>query len=462
MTALPLNMQRGACPALSAPMMTGDGLLARISLIEAISPEELTDICRLALKHGNGMIDISARGNLQVRGLTETSAPRLDAEIRAMSLPLRDGLAVEVPPLAGMDGSEIADPRPLAEAIREASRGITGLAPKMTVVVDGGGLLRLSDLLADIRLVALSKREWKLLLGGTEQSGFLFNVLRETLVVDTVIELLKRLASLRNKARGRDLIADLAENKKAPPAPPLSSGLSRGSASVEKTDPSQMLGTGPTMTSGNAASPFDLFPLSDGLHAVGIGPAFGQANSGNLIALCDEAARLGIKSAKPAFDHSLLFFSTEIACRALRDFAANNGFVTSATDPRGHIAACSGSPACNSATIATHEIAATAAAECADLLDGSFKLHVTGCPKGCAHPQPAALALCGTADRVSLIAQGKAADEPFAFSSFADTNATLRRLADLVRSERRPSENSAACLARIGSDRLAAAATGRP
>jgi precorrin-3B synthase len=463
MTALSLDLQRGACPALSAPMMTGDGLLARISLIETISPEQLAHICRLALTHGNGMVDISARGNLQVRGLSEISAPRLDADVRAMNLPLREGLAVEVPPLAGMDDSEIADPRPLAEAIREASRGITGLAPKMAVVVDGGGVLRLSDLLADIRLVAVGKHDWKLLLGGTEQSARVFNVLRETLVVDTVIDLLKRLEGLGNKARGRDLASGLPVNEAAPHTPPSSSVLSRGSTSVATVDPSQMLGTSPSMTTRHtAASPFELFVLSDNLHAVGIGPAFGQANAEHLIALCNEASRLGMKSVKPALDHSLLFFGTVIACRALRDFAYDNGFITSATDPRGHIAACSGSPACNSATIATHEIAAAAAAECADLLDGSFKLHVTGCPKGCAHPQPAALALCGTADRVSLIAQGKAADQPFALTSFADTNATLRRLADLVGSEKRPGENSAACLARTGSDRLAAAATGRP
>ena len=462
MTALPLAMQRGACPALSAPMMTGDGLLARISLIEAIAPEQLADICRLALQHGNGMVDISARGNLQVRGLSDISAPHLDADVRAMNLPLREGLAIEVPPLAGMDESEIADPRPLAQAIREAARDITGLAPKMAIVVDGGGVLRHSDLLADIRLVAVGKEDWKLLLGGTGDSGFVFNVLRETLVVDTVIGLLTRLKGLGNKARGRDLARGLSLTEETHLAPPSSSGLSRGSASVATVDTDQMLGTNPSMTAGLAASPFNLFALSDHLHAIGIGPAFGQARAEELIAVCDEATRLGIKSVKPALDHSLLFFGSENACRSLQDFAGDNGFVTSSTDPRGHIAACSGSPACNSATIATHEIAAKAAAECGDLLDGSFKLHVTGCPKGCAHPQPAALALCGTADRVSLIAQGKAADQPFAFASFADTNATLRRLADLVRSERRPSENSAACLARIGSDRLAAAATGRP
>ncbi|MBW9088215.1 precorrin-3B synthase [Rhizobium wenxiniae] len=462
MTALPLTMQRGACPALSAPMMTGDGLLARISLVEAISPAQLADICRLALKHGNGMIDISARGNLQIRGLSKTSAPHLDADVRAMNLPLREGLAVEIPPLAGMDESEIADPRPLADAIREASHDITGLAPKMAVVVDGGGVLRHSDLLADIRLVAVGKHNWKLVLGSTEDKGFVFNVLRETLVVDTVIGLLKQLKGLGNKARGRDLARDLSVSETQLHTPPSSSGLSRKSTGVVTIDPSQMLGTSPSMTTRNAGSPFDLFALSDHLHAIGIGPAFGQARAEELIAVCDEATRLGIKSVKPALDHSLLFFGSENACRSLQDFAGDNGFVTSSTDPRGHIAACSGSPACNSATIATHEIAAKAAAECGDLLDGSFRLHVTGCPKGCAHPQPAALALCGTADRVSLIAQGKAADQPFAFASFADTNATLRRLADLVRSERRPSENSAACLARIGSDRLAAAATGRP
>ncbi len=453
-----LDMRRGACPALSTPMMTGDGLLARIALTDAVSPAELAQICRLAIGHGNGMVDISARGNLQVRGLSEVSASLLDADVRAMNLPLREGLAVEVPPLAGLDPGEIADPRPLAEAIRNGARGITGLAPKMAVVVDGGGRLRHSDLLADLRLVATGKTEWTLLLGGTEQTARVFSVLRETLAVETVIELLTRLASLGNKARGRDLAEDPAVSVAASDIPSSFSGSSRGSTDVENDDPLQMPGTSPNMT----ASPFQLFALSDDLHAIGIGPAFGQARAEDLIALCDDAARLGIRSVKPALDHSLLFFGAEAACRMLQDFAEKRGFIIRADDPRGQIAACPGSPSCNSATIATRDIAARAAVECGDLLDGSFKLHVTGCAKGCAHPQASALALCGTAERISLIAQGKAADRPFASTSFADTNATLRRLASLVKLERRAGENSADCLARIGFDRLAAAATGRP
>ncbi|UIY29486.1 hypothetical protein LZK73_00130 [Neorhizobium galegae] len=84
---------------------------------------------------------------------------------------------------------------------------------------------------------------------------------------------------------------------------------------------------------------------------------------------------------------------------------------------------------------------------------------MTGCPKGCAHPQPSALALCGTAAGLLLITRGKAADEPFASVAFADTNNSLRRIADLVRDERRAGENSAACIARLGPHRLAAAVT---
>jgi precorrin-3B synthase len=408
-------------------MMTGDGLLARVPLTAAIAPEQLADLCRLAMRHGNGMIDISARGNLQIRGLSESSAPQLEEEVRALDLPLRDGLAVEVPSLAGEDATEIADPRPLADAISHGARDIKGLAPKTSVIVDGAGRLRLSGLIADIRLVAVEaggEIHWTILLGGTEGSGRVFNVLTEKKAVQATVSLLGKLATLGSDARGRDLASGLTVNDCA-------------SATV---------------------SPFTLHALSNGTFATGIGPAFGQTHAGNLIALCNEATRLEISSVKPALDHSLLFFGSQTACRALTAFGDGNGFVTSDADPRGHIAACTGRPACRSGTIATHEIATRAASECADLLDGSFKLHVSGCAKGCAHPQATALTLCGMPDDVSLVASAKASGQPFASIAFADTNATLRRLAALVRSERRSGENSAACLARIGPDRLRQAA----
>ncbi len=446
-----LDMRRGACPALSAPMLTGDGLLARIALAEAISPQRLADICLLSARHGNGMIDISARGNLQVRGLTETTAPLLDIDIRALELPLREGLAVEVPPLAGLDPNERADPRPLAEAIRAGAREISGLAPKMSVAVDGQGQQRLSALLADLRLVAVSGTEWQLMLGGTEATGGVFGVVPEAEAVKTVLSLLQKLAGMGRKARGRDLADGLLQSH------PSSSGLSGGSAAPERNESLQMLATSPSMAAERgASSPFNLFALLDGVHAVGIGLAFGQARAEELRHLAEEAIQLGIQSVKPALDHSLLFFGRHQQCLALQTFARDHDFIIAAQDARSQIAACPGSPSCASATIRSHEIAAKAAEECTTLLDGSFKLHVTGCPKGCAHPQAASLTVCGTGDGVLLIADAKAAGKAFASLPFADTNAALRRLSALVSSERLEGETSAACLSRLGPARLAA------
>ncbi|MFN7103767.1 MAG: precorrin-3B synthase [Pseudorhizobium sp.] len=419
-----LDRRRGACPALSAPMQTGDGLLARIALTEALRPSQLVALCRLARRHGNGILDISARGNLQVRGLTEYSAPRLDADVRALQLPLRDGLAAEVPPLAGMDPDETADPRLLAAAIRKGAAEIQGLAPKMSVVVDGGGRLRLSGLLADVRLVAEPHHDgigWKLLLGGTEDAGGVHGVFSEAEAAAATLALLRELASRGSKARGRDLAA----------------GLPRHAAAIQ------------------SISLFGLHPLAEGHAAAGIGPAFGQIDAERLAALCEEAVALGMTAVKPALDHSLIFFGAPDACDRLLAFADINRFVTSGNDPRSSIAACPGRPACASGEIETHALGALAARECADLLDGSFKLHVSGCAKGCAHPQPSPLTLCGTPAGLAWIA-GRAADPALAVIDPHNIATALGRVSALVRSERRDGEHSAACLSRLGPDRIAA------
>src|ERR1700680_3188381 len=79
--------QRGACRRLSAPMQPGEGLLVRLLPEEPIAPAAFARLCAAAQRHGNGLIEISARGSLQVRGLTALSAPRFaaDASVRAIA-----------------------------------------------------------------------------------------------------------------------------------------------------------------------------------------------------------------------------------------------------------------------------------------------------------------------------------------------------------------------------------------
>ncbi|TIS81575.1 MAG: precorrin-3B synthase, partial [Mesorhizobium sp.] len=118
--------RRGACPALSAPMQTGDGLLVRLNPVAGgpssggLSPKLLIGIAESALRHGNGIMEVTARGSLQIRGLTADSAALLAAEVDALGIAVRTGVPVETGPLAGIDPQEIADPRPMAEEIRVA------------------------------------------------------------------------------------------------------------------------------------------------------------------------------------------------------------------------------------------------------------------------------------------------------------------------------------------------------
>src|SRR6185369_9197122 len=121
-----------------------------------------------ALRHGNGIVEVTARGSFQIRGLSATSAAILAEDVDALGIAVRSGVPVETGPLAGLDPDEIADPRPLAEAIRNgiAAAGLEGrLGPKVSVVVDGGGAW-LEDVKADVRPTALGRDSWRLAIGG--------------------------------------------------------------------------------------------------------------------------------------------------------------------------------------------------------------------------------------------------------------------------------------------------------
>src|SRR5690606_14198024 len=101
--------------------------------------------------------------------------------------------------LAGNDASECADPRPVANAIRQAATGLTDrLGPKVTVIVDGNGALNLSGLKADIRLVATAETGWAIVAG-----GHFFGVTDHP--VEAALAVLSLLAGLGPDARATDL-----------------------------------------------------------------------------------------------------------------------------------------------------------------------------------------------------------------------------------------------------------------
>ena len=191
-------LRRGACPTLAAPMLTGDGWLARLR-VEALTPAQLAGLGQAAGRFGNGRIEVTARGSLQVRGLTRASAADLGVAVADLGIAPEAGVSVLNGPLAGLDPGEIADPRPLAADIRRLAAKLA-LAPKVSVVVDGGGALPLAAVPADLRLTA-GEHGWSVAAAGPGGSERMLALCDSATAVGVVVGMLKRMADAR--ARGR-------------------------------------------------------------------------------------------------------------------------------------------------------------------------------------------------------------------------------------------------------------------
>src|ERR1700722_20248469 len=90
------EFRRGACPGLSAPTPT-------------IPLDAFQALCAAAREHGNGIIEITARGSIQVRGLSAASAVRFAAAIAKLNIAASDTVQVQSNPHAGLDPKEIMD-----------------------------------------------------------------------------------------------------------------------------------------------------------------------------------------------------------------------------------------------------------------------------------------------------------------------------------------------------------------
>ncbi len=209
---------RGACPTLAAPMETGDGLLARLNPVSGgMSPSVLAAIAEAAARFGNGQIEVTARGSLQIRGLTQITAPQLAEVIDRVGIDVRTGVPVETGALAGLDPEEIADPSPLAEQIRDAiaAAGLSArLGPKVSVIVDGGGRLPLDEVIADVRLEAVRRDdavEWRVAIGGTGETARALGFVETDAACAVVIALLEAVAAKGRTGRAKELAEDELE-----------------------------------------------------------------------------------------------------------------------------------------------------------------------------------------------------------------------------------------------------------
>lgn len=193
------------CPGIHKLAEMKDGLLARLRVPGGVLTAEHADyIAAAAEKFGNGVIDLTNRANLQLRGIKPEHQPALIAFLISHNLVTRDPAHdrlrnITIDPLSGLI-DEIIDCSDLAVALDAALMKLAdkqSYSPKMAFVLDGGGPTRISALSHDFAFVAQnaepsdgsSTPHFHLLICGIETS---IKIMPENLI-DTILEILAKL-----------------------------------------------------------------------------------------------------------------------------------------------------------------------------------------------------------------------------------------------------------------------------
>lgn len=356
---------RGWCPGALRPMQSGDGLVVRLRPNGGrLTRAQAAAIALSARRHGNGLLDLTTRGNLQLRGVRADSHPALITDLDAAGL-VDDDPTAEA--RRNILVTPFADPATdaLAGALTDALRHGPDLPGKFGFVIDTGRARILTASPGDIRVER-------------DQTGGL--ILR---------------------CDGADLGAPVDAADLPPAALQLAHWfLDAGGAPNGRGRMAALIARGavpPGSLAGRVAPAMAATAPGPGLVPEGalLGVEFGLMRAETLALL----AELGDLRVTPW---------RMLLVEGLRDLPDLPGLILRADDPRRRIVACSGAPACPQALQPVRPLAQRLAMQ----VPPGRMLHVSGCTKGCAHPGPADLTLTATARGFDLILRGRAGDPP--------------------------------------------------
>ncbi|MBD3665543.1 precorrin-3B synthase [Sulfitobacter sp. TSTF-M16] len=355
---------KGRCPGALNPMMSGDGLVVRIRPFNGrLRRAQADGIATLATAHGNGMLDISSRGNIQLRGVTDQSHPPLIQGLRHMALvdasadiEARRNVLVTPFWITG-DETEVfaAD---LTEALTAGDA--PALPHKFGFAVDTGKEPVLQTASADIRLE-------------------------------------------RDVAGGLILVADGAGSGK----PVTSESIITEAMALadwfleNRQDQNRMAAL---VKTGLPLPPGFIVPRQTQTYV----PAPGYTPLGAMVGLA--LGQLRVETLSSLAKHGGLRMTPWrlLLVENARELPDVEGLIWSADDPLLRVIACTGAPRCPQGHADARGIARHLAPH---IPQGQF-CHVSGCAKGCAHPKTADITVTGTPDGLSLIRNGRAEDTP--------------------------------------------------
>ena len=395
---------KGWCPGALRPMESGDGLIVRLRVTGGtLTVTQARAIANASEIYGNGLIDLSSRANLQIRGVTHETWPKLIETLSRYDLVDQAEEAESVrnvmaSPLAGLDPTALINISPLVKALEDhlkSSHALHQLPAKFGFLIDDGGAWSIKTFSADINFEAIiieGAASFAVRLAGAET----ISIIHPHDLIKTADTLAHYFIDARRGheekiRRMNDLVArDGAGSIFA------ALGLTTKALRITPSHEPHVLG----------------FQQIDRLGCLSLAAPFGRWQSSIFSKLIDFAEVNHLSSLRLSPWRALILpgISKNIAEQALSLFGSD--LITDPHDPRLSIAACSGAPHCLHASVETQKDARALSALFKNAPMSGISLHVSGCEKGCAHPRSSKMTLVGRRGLYDLVINGKADDPP--------------------------------------------------
>lgn len=366
---------KGWCPGAWRPIETGDGWLVRVRPpLGELSQAQAMALCDAADTYGSGLIELTSRANIQLRGVTQDSWAPLMEFLVAHELVSADPAIEQQPQCLLAPNWQVGDDTHLLACLLQARGSELAVMPgKVGVAIDAGEVAVLGDTAADFRVER------------SIEGGLIVRAEGHTCgtpvgSIEAAVEHLIRLTHWFMESGGRE--AGRMRRHKVP---------------LPAWSPAKMR---PADTGKRACEKANDIPgaaLALGRHPEGMvyGLPFGRATANALRAAVAPSSvthvrvtpwrRLWVKGAEQA------------------DI---EGLISDSQDTRLRMDACPGAPHCAQASVATQPLAMRAA------LIVKTSVHISGCAKGCARRSSADVCLVGQAGRFNLIVNGSAECTP--------------------------------------------------
>lgn len=349
---------KGWCPGALRPMRSGDGWVVRVRpRLARLTRAQASGLCDAARTYGAGLIDLTNRANLQLRGVGDAAlGPLQDALAELNLLDSDPDLESRRNILIAPDWRDGDDSARLWTELAERLAELPQLPPKMGFAMDAGPAPVLAGDPADFRI---ERGQGGLIL---RAEGRAFGMaLQHGREIDSLIRLCRWFVDTGGAQSGR---------------------MARHDAAL------------PDWGIWDAAPVPARAPFRAGLTPAGlvVGAAFGQI-------MAQDLGQALVATEVPAIR------VTPWRCLVLEGLTGAPALPDSLIATPDHAAlrvdACAGAPLCPQASVETRALAL----DLAPLVGGS--LHVSGCAKGCARARAADITLIGRDGRFDLVLQGR-------------------------------------------------------